>query len=173
MGTENVKLGVCSVTYNSIDLGLTKGGVEVDVSTETHEVIVDQFGNAPVNEYVIARKVTIKVPLAETTLINLAAIMPGTTIITDGVTPTKKRADITNATGINLLALAHKLVLHPKALGALDKSEDFVVPLAGTSGAISFAYKLDEERIFNVEFKAYPNSTSGLLFTIGDETATP
>lgn len=172
MATENVKLGVCSVTFDSVDLGLTKGGVEVEVQTETHEVMVDQYGNSPINEYIMARTVVVRVPLAETTLANLEAIMPGTTLVTSGTAPaTKKRADVKNGTGLNLLDYAAKLVLHPKALASNDKSEDFIVPLAATSGAISFAYKLDEERIFNVEFKGYPNSSTGLLFQIGDETA--
>lgn len=171
MATENVKLGVCTVTFDSVDLGLTKGGVEVEVQTETHEVMVDQYGNTPVNEYIMARTVVVRVPMAETTLANLEAIMPGTTLVTNVSTPSKKRADVKTGTGLNLLDYAAKLVLHPKALVSTDKSEDFIVPLAATSGAISFAYKLDEERIFNVEFKGYPNATTGLLFQIGDETA--
>jgi hypothetical protein len=172
MGTENVKLGVCTVNFNGVDLGLTKGGVEVEVATETYEVMVDQFGNSPVNEYILARTVTVRIPLAESTLENLQRIMPGTTVVTSGAIPnTKSRADVTNGTGLNLLDYAEKLILHPKALPSSDKSEDFIVPLAATAGAISYAYKLDEERIFNVEFKGYPNSTTGLLFQIGDETA--
>jgi hypothetical protein len=170
MASENVKLGVCTVTFDSVDLGLTKGGVEVEVTTETHEVMVDQFGNSPINEYIMARTVVVRVPLAETTLVNLEKIMPGTTVEV-GAQPTITRADVVNGVGLNLLDYAAKLVLHPKALPSANKSEDFIVPLAATSGAISFAYKLDEERIFNVEFKGYPNTTTGLLFQIGDEAA--
>lgn len=172
MGTESVKLGVCTVTYDSVDLGLTKGGVEVEVATETYEVMVDQFGNSPINEYVTARTVTVRVPLAESTLENLQKIMPGTTLVTSGTAPNqKKRADVKNGIGLNMLDYAEKLVLHPKALPTTDKSEDFIVPLAAPSASISYAYKLDEERIFNVEFKGYPNTSTGLLFQIGDETA--
>lgn len=170
MASENVKLGVCTVTFDSVDLGLTKGGVEVEVTTETHEVMVDQFGNSPINEYIMARTVVVRVPLAETTLVNLEKIMPGTTVEVGG-SPSITRADVVNGVGLNLLDYAAKLVLHPKALPSSNKSEDFIVPLAATSGAISFAYKLDEERIFNVEFKGYPNTTTGLLFQIGDEAA--
>src|SRR5512133_1322978 len=98
MATENVKLGVCNVTFNAVDLGLTKGGVEVEVTTETHKVMVDQFGNVPINEYIIAREVKIRVPMAETTLENLVKIMPGATLTTDGVTPTKKKVGVEHAT---------------------------------------------------------------------------
>jgi hypothetical protein len=78
--TRNVKLGVCSVTFNGVDLGLTKGGVDVTVKTNTHAVTVDQFGNSTVNEYVMGRTVQVKAPFAETTLDLLNKIMPGSTL---------------------------------------------------------------------------------------------
>lgn len=85
MATENIKLGVCSIFYDGVDLGLTKGGVEVEVSTDTHEITVDQFGNTPVGELINGRNVMATVPLVETTLDNLLTIMPGSTLVTDGV----------------------------------------------------------------------------------------
>lgn len=75
--TKNVKLGVCKVFYNDVDLGYTQGGVDVTVKTETHKVNVDQFGKSTINEVILSRDVTAKIPLAETTLENLVAIMPG------------------------------------------------------------------------------------------------
>lgn len=56
------------------------------VQTETHKVNLDQFGKTPVNEYVMSRDVTVKVPLAETTLENLAITMPGAVITEVGGT---------------------------------------------------------------------------------------
>lgn len=82
--TKNVKLGICKVLFGGVDLGYTQGGVDVTVKTETHKVNVDQFGKTTVNEYVMGREVTVKVPLAETTLANLVAIMPGATLVQTG-----------------------------------------------------------------------------------------
>ncbi|EGT88588.1 hypothetical protein ABNIH1_18950, partial [Acinetobacter baumannii ABNIH1] len=31
---KNVKLGVCKIMFDGVDLGFTKGGVDVTVSTE-------------------------------------------------------------------------------------------------------------------------------------------
>jgi hypothetical protein len=86
--TENVKLGVCHAIFDGDDLGYTKGGVEVEVSTSTHEVTVDQFGETPIGELIIGRTVKATVPLAETTLDNLIATMPGSTLISDGTRAT-------------------------------------------------------------------------------------
>ena len=72
----------------------------------------------------------------------------------------------------DLLTIAKELRFHPTALQATDKSEDFIIPLAATAGALQFAYKLENERIFNVEFTGYPNPTTLVLYSFGDPTAT-
>lgn len=164
--TRNVKLGVCKVIYNGVDLGYTQGGVEVTVKTDTHKVNVDQFGKSTINEYIMGREVMAKVPLAETTLENLVRIMPGATL-TKGVGAAADTVSVTTAIGTDLLSIAEELRLHPTAKADNDYSEDFVIPLAATSGALNFAYKLENERIFNVEFNGYPDSTTGKLFSVG------
>lgn len=82
--TENVKLGVCNVLFDGVDLGFTKGGVEVEVATSTHEITVDQTGETPIGEIITGRTVQATIPLAETTLDNLVATMPGSELISDG-----------------------------------------------------------------------------------------
>jgi hypothetical protein len=89
--TKNVKLGVCKVYFAGIDLGYTQGGVEVSVTTETHKVSVDQFGKTTINESVLGRDVKVKVPMAETTLRNMAKIMPGATLVETGAVAASAR----------------------------------------------------------------------------------
>jgi hypothetical protein len=276
--TKNVKLGVCKVIYNGTDLGYTSGGVEVTVATDTHKVMVDQFGKTPINEYIMGRTVSAKCPLAETTLENMVAIMPGATLttvggaaatgsitvttnLTDGQTlvvngitltaktvpvantdfavggssattatnlqqalandgfpefgdftatvstnvvtltaknkgaaanaitlatgtagasitmsgatlsggtdPTSKSVDVGNGVGTNLLAIAKPLRLHPVGNLDTDVSDDFVIPLAATAGALKFAYKLEDERVYDTEFTGYADPVTGKLFTVG------
>lgn len=277
--TKNVKLGVCKVYFGGVDLGLTKGGVEVSVTTETYKVEVDQYGKTAVKEQIMGRQVTVTVPMAETTLRNMAGLMPGAALVTDGVrasgtltfgsvttsttvtvagqqftfvnsnpglyavkigataqetidnfvsafnraglgnaygglvaeqtgtsvvtisavdpgsaanavtlaaasgitasgatltggvNETKARLEVTTGTSIDLLDLAQELRLHPVALPDTDFSEDFVVYKAATPGALQFAYKLEEERIFNAEFTGYPHPVTGKLFAIGNPNA--
>lgn len=281
--TKNVKLGVCKLFYGGIDLGYTKGGVEVSVATETYKVEVDQFGKSPINELIMGRTVTVTAPLAETTLHNLVRTMPGATLVqtggakasgsitlvdlpmdgetvlingktvtfvssdpnpaalevligadenetaanlaamlnasnepgiaeadysasgatvnitysvqgvdgnsftlgsgtsgatvsgatlTGGMEPTAARVDVTNSVGVDLLTTAKELRLHPQHLPDDDRSEDFVVHRAATGGSLSFAYKYDEERVFNTEFQGYPDTSNGnKLFSYGDPAA--
>lgn len=286
--TKNVKLGVCQVFYKGQDLGYTKGGVEVSVTTETHEVNIDQFGKTAINQLIMGRDLKVKVPMAETTLENMVAIMPGATLntvggsvatgtiqitgqpangenivvngatvtfktaltgaanevligatvaetaanlaamlnasndpklaaatysalaatvtvtygnfviygttgmkgtegnaftlnagtagvdvtlsgatLTGGTDPTSKYVDVESGVSINLLDIAQELRLHPVTKPADDLSEDFIVPMAGTAGALNFAYKVDDERVYNVEFAGYPDPTTNRLFMVG------
>ena len=92
--------------------------------------------------------------------------------LTGGTATTQERVDTTDANGTDLLTVAKELRLHPKALVATDRSQDFVVPLAATPGALTFAYKIDAERIFNLEFQGYPDvNNSNRLFQYGDSAA--
>lgn len=161
--TQNVKLGVCKITFDGLDLGYTKGGVEVEVTTETHKSTVDQYGNTPIKEYIMGRNIVVRAPLAETTIENLAATMPGTTV----TGTTTKMAAVGTGVGTDLLSVAGELRLHPVGLPEADESEDLVIPKAATAGAMRFAYKLDDERVFNVEFNGYPDDVTGVLFTFG------
>lgn len=286
--TRNVKLGVCQLFFAGVDLGYTKGGVEVSVSTETHEVSVDQFGKTLINQLIMGRDCKVKAPLAETTLENMIAIMPGAkmtatggtvasgtitittqpiageTIIVNGATftfragtaplpddvligaaasntatnlaaklnasmdpriatatytvaasvvtvkygsaliygtdgmkgtegnsftlltgtaaakvtmsgatlaggtePTAKIVDVSTGIGVDLLSIAKELRLHPVNKPDTDLSDDFIVPLAATAGALTYAYKIDDERVFNVEFQGYPDPTTKRLFLVG------
>ena len=289
--TKNVKLGVCQVFFDGVDLGYTQGGVEVTVKTDTHKVNIDQFGKTSINEYIMGREVTAKVPLAETTVENMVAIMPGATMtvvggtiatgtitmpstapttgstvtingatvtfktalsvpavsnevlipstytaaaqalnfigalnvstdpliaaayytatasvvtvtygnqliygtagaksadgnaftlaagtstvtvgaptLTGGTEPTAKSVDVNTATGTDLLSIAKELRFHPVSQLATDLSQDFRIPLAATAGALNFAYKLENERVFNVDFTGYPDPTTGKLFITG------
>lgn len=286
--TRNVKLGVCQVFYKGYDLGYTKGGVEVSVTTEKHKVEVDQFGKTAINELVMGRDLTVTVPMAETTLENMVAIMPGATLVetagtvasgtikittnptapatiivngatvsfvsaltgvgtecligalqadtavnlaaalnasnepaiaaatytvatdtvtvkygsravygttgakstlgnaftldvgtagvkvttsgatlTGGTNSTAKKVTVSTGIGTDLLTIAGELRLHPLGKADDDLSDDFIVPLAGTAGGLTYGYKVDEERVFNVEFTGYPDSVTKVLYKAG------
>lgn len=169
--TANVKVGVANLSFGGVDLGYTKGGVEVEVTTEKYTVTVDQFGQTPVNDYLIGRSIMVTTPLAETTIDNMVSTMPGATKVTDGIDPQKIKAEVTTGIGTNLIDIADELIVHPIAAGA-SVAEDISIAKAATSGNMNFAYNLDAERIFNVQWIGYPDPATGLLFTYGDKSAT-
>lgn len=169
--TKNIKLGVCRVSFGGVDLGYTKGGVDVSITTDTHEVNVDQYGDAPVNDIITSRRVEVTVPLAETTLENAISIMPGAYLVTDKEDATKRRIEVTTSIGTSLIDIAQELVLHPVTNESWEREDDFVLYKCATSGSIEFSYKHDEEKIYPVKFKGYTDDR-GRLFAMGDITAT-
>ena len=74
---------------------------------------------------------------------------------------------VDTGTGISMLSSALPLVLHPSDKPDSDVSEDFTVFSAGQSGSVSFSYKVDAERIFNVEFTGYPSGSDAKLCKFG------
>jgi hypothetical protein len=283
--TGNVKLGVCRVFFGNEDLGYTKGGVEVEVTTNTSKISVDQFGDTEIDEIIRGRMIRVKAPFAESTLKNLNRLFPASsfvetggaaatgtvtiatnpaandTIFINGVTftfvasvtgpnqvliggsanatalnlstainaspsrevmpviasatgasaictltykgkttegnaftlltgtagvkvtmsgatlsggsnPTAGRVDVVIGVGTSLIANSKELRLHPIEKADTDLSEDLIIPKASTPGQISYAYKLDEERVFMAEFRGYPDQAQNFkLFSIGSPYA--
>lgn len=161
---QNVKLGVCDVTYNSVALGHTKGGVEVTYTPEIYEKTVDKFGSTPVGAVLIGERLEVKVPMAEHTLANLKVAMPGGTLV-EGATLDEINfgadagGDLTGAV----------LLLHPTAYASAT-TYDWTIHKAICVGAVAVPYKVEEETIFEATFLALideSKSTGEKLFRIG------
>ena len=168
---QNVKLGSCNVAFGGVDLGLTKGGVAVTMSTQNKSIQVDQFGQTIVNEYIMGRTGLVKVPMAESDIAKLVLVIPGASIVTDKTISTKKKLLVPTGIGISLVASALPLVLHPTSALSTDLSLDVTVPLAAPTGNLTFDFQDQNERVYMVEFTMYPDPGTGLLFSIGDPTA--
>lgn len=169
---KKVLLGPCTVTFDSTDLGFTKGGVEVSITTPKKTIDVDQFGDSEIDERIMGRMVTVRCPLAEHDLSVLAKSIPGSTLITDGTDATKMRLELNSAYGTSLREIAAELVLHPKHKPVGEKNEDFVIPLAAPGGDIEFSFHKNDERIYSIEFKAFTDVDTGLVAYFGDDSAT-
>lgn len=163
---DNVKLGVCSVTYNGVDLGHTKGGVTVTYEPEYHEVTVDKYGNTPVDMKLLGERFTAVVPLAESTLSNFGVAIP------EGTTSGSKLT-IGSSVGDALSDGAAQLVLHPIANASSNLEDDVVMYKAVVSDSVEIAYANDGERILEVTFIALLDETrtdGDYLGMVGDST---
>ena len=143
--TENVKLGVCNVLFDGVDLGFTKGGVEVEVATTTHEIKVDQLGETIIGELITGRSVSVSVPLAETTLDNLVAIMPGSELISDGVKATGTVTFVTaapvNTDSVTIAGTKFEFKTAPSG------ANDMAIPASITAAATALAAKINASAI--------------------------
>lgn len=134
--TENVKLGPCKITYDKVDLGYTKGGVEVTVETNTYAVTVDQFGEAPIDEYITGRTVTVSAPLAETTKKNLEKIMPGATIVNEGAAKATGKIAVNTKPSDSETLTVNGVVYTFKTSASLDNDIEIGLDENATAAAI-------------------------------------
>lgn len=168
-----VALGVCTVLYDAVDLGHTKGGVELTYEPVWHDVTVDVYGETKVDKRLMGEHITAKVPLAEYTVANLKVGIPAGTIVTDGTTPSKKRLDVGSTAGMKASAEAAELVLTPVDATGVEHTVTIYKAIVGNQ--ITISHVNDAERIIECEFEGIvdESKTDGKrLFSIGDTTAT-
>lgn len=163
-----VKVGVCSVSFNGVDLGHTKGGVEVSYEPSHHDVSVDKYGETVVEKYLMGEKLTAKVPLAESTIANLRISMPQSTF----AGAANARITVGASAGQAAKVDSAQLVLHPLSEGT--RAFDIVLYKAYVGSTITLNHKVDEEKIVEVTFEALLDETKSdgnYLGLIGDSTA--
>jgi len=173
MGTiESLELGPCIVKYgvsgSEVDLGFTMGGVTVNIETEVADVTTDQFGAVIMKQIIVGRNASITIPFAETDLSLMSKIIPGASLVTDAVTATKKKVIINTPIGSDMVASVAQALLLIKAIGntaSTNENDKFRFFKAAPSGELEFAFSIEDQRVWEVEFTAYPDSTQS--FAIG------
>lgn len=156
----NVKIGAASLTFGGVDLGHTKGGCELSVETEKAEITVDETGSTIRDYSLIGEKATIKVPMAETQVANLAKAFPMGTL-----EESNTRLLLGKKAGERFAQYAEELVLRPN--GVADDSEDVVLYKAVATGDNTIGFTNEDERIVEVEFVALWDDVKGALGHIG------
>ena len=163
-----IALGVCKATFDSVDLGHTKGGVECVYEPVWHDVKVDQYGDTVVKKRLMGEKFTAKVPLAEYTVANLKVGIPAGTV----VGTTTKKLTVGSSAGKSSTTLAAPLVLHP--VDAVGVEHDINIHKGMVGSQVTLSHVNDGERIIECTFEALIDESKAdgaRLFTIGDPAA--
>lgn len=150
----NYKLGACSVTFNSIDCGLTKGGVQVDYKPTTVEKKVDKYGDTPVGVALIGQRFEIKFKMAEGDLQHIAQAIAGAAAV---MGTTKFEIDVGSIAGKDLAS--GTMVLHP--LNATDTTTDWNFVKVVQIGSPQFQFKNEDGNIYEVTYLALIDETKG------------
>ena len=177
--TKSYDVGACTVWWTTgtaaeANLGDTQGGVKINVTTETQEIEVDQKMDA-VDEIITKRTITIEVPLAEFTLANLLLAFPGSSIVTDATSETKKQLVISSISGASMVTYGGVLRLHPlSATSDADVSKDWTFFNAAPTGNFDITYDKQNLKVIGLSFKAYVSTdtdTLDMICAFGDTTA--
>ena len=153
-------LGPCQITFNSIGLGKTKGGVTFRDSNIQVPVLEDQAGATPVDDIITGRTIEVEVPMSRSTLAQLSAVIPGAS---DG----GSFMLVKNQAGIARAVTAAKLVLQPLVDGVAS-GDALTIFLAAPSADIELTFDNENQRVYKITFKAYPDSdNANRMYQIG------
>ncbi|MDW0113763.1 hypothetical protein QT711_11245 [Sporosarcina saromensis] len=175
----DVPIGPAIVEYGEegdmTTFDITKGGIVFRSASTKHDVTVDQYGDTVVKSIFKGRTCEVVVPFALSDLAKLATAIPNSELIADNTVPTapKLRLNVFSQAGYNMTEGAKKLVIKPTDPSATP-NDWITVPIAAPLTDPEYTYNSDNERIANMTFAGYPDlSNKGLLYFMGDETATP
>ena len=135
-------IGTCRVNLGGVDLGYTQGGVTVTITTEWHDVMVDEFGVVPVTSRDKGTNIEVVVPLVQTSIANYEKAFP---------TATRSPNDrLTFGRKVGTEITKERLVLDP-----INESDGVVVYQAGCISVDELGKNNEGVPILNCHFKGY------------------
>lgn len=149
---RNIRLGQCDITYNSVALGYTNGGVEVTIKNDVQEVAIDQYGSAVAKTYHKGTRIEVKAKLSEYAYATLAQVMNGA-VLNEG--NTVDEVTIGQKGGIQLSGALLKL--HPTLVSGT--SQDVEIYKAVVIGESKLPFKLEQETTYEVTWVALVDET--------------
>lgn len=144
------------------DLGATMGGVEQEVKQDYTNLEADQTVD-PVGARLTARLCVVKFKLAEPTLENLQLVLNGGTAASGSGYKT-----FSPNIGVAATQPTYKALLFD-GFSAGSLARRVIVRKVLSTAGVKFAYKKDEQTVYDVEFTAFFVSTSIEPFKIIDE----
>jgi hypothetical protein len=156
--TTNIVLGLCNVRFDGTQLGLTKGGVEVNITQTSVDVVVDDYGDTPVDSYDKGTTIEVIVNMVEYGDLDLVAqAFPTATVRSD-------RLEFGDQAGSQIST--GRLVLDP--LNAND--HNIMVYKARPVGNATIGFTNDDVKVFTATFMGLidtSRNTGDQLFRIG------
>lgn len=152
----NVRIGDCDVFFNGVALGHTKGGVEFTFEREFEDLTVDKYGSMPVDIALTGQNLLIKAYLAEITNDVMNVAIPEGHYALGSL---DDKLGLGTDAGYLLRQDAKVLRLHPRNKAASDLSEDVNIWLAVSIEKVEMGYKIDEQRVIEVTFRALVDET--------------
>jgi hypothetical protein len=154
-------LGPCQVTFNSVDLGKTKGGVIFRDSMNQVEVMEDQAGSTPVDHILTGRKISVEILMSRSTLAQLIKVIPGASSL-------GSYTIINNKSSITRASTAASLILAPLVNGVAS-TERLTIFKASPITDIELSFDNENQRVYKVTFNVYPDAdNSNRLYQIGN-----
>ncbi len=153
-----VRIGICSIVYNGVDVGHTLGGTKATITRKLTPLKVDKYGDSNVDLVVTDVQFVIDAKVAEPVVNSIKFAMPEGDYENGA---TGQRIGIAAGEGAALRASSAQLTLHPLSKAATDFSEDVTIYNAVASSSPVLNYDVANQRVFDLQFTALVNETEG------------
>tara|TARA_Y100000310_G_scaffold214301_1_gene215231 strand:- start:7 stop:1485 length:1479 start_codon:yes stop_codon:yes gene_type:complete len=156
-------LGECEITYNSIDMGLSKGGCEIQIIDTIKKTVIDKYGSSPIKSWNQGVNINVKTNLMEHSWNILEQIFRSTG--SRGLGPDR----ISWGSGVGEEVQGAELRLHPRNEPTGDY--DVIVYAAVPELDSVIPFMIDTERIYPVKWMAVIDDSRAdgdMLFRIGN-----
>lgn len=155
MALSSVDIGACQVTFAGVDLGNTLDGVLVTADRKFVDLLVDKYGDTPIDKALLSQGLWAKFKLAEPTAKNLQVALP------EGdheFGVSGSRIGIGRQSGYLLSQNAGLLVLRPlrNVASGTDK-DDINVYSAVSTNAVALPYQVKNQRVIEITMEALVN----------------
>lgn len=148
---ENLRIGDVDVYADGTLIGHTKGGVEFTFERDFEDLTHDQAGETVVDMALKSNNLLIKANVAEPTTENLGRGIPEGKYEAAG---DDSKLGLGRDSGYLLSQDAVELRLHPRANEDSNRDEDIYIWKAVSSENIEMAFKIDEQRVVPITFRA-------------------
>jgi len=174
---SGLELGPCNIEFgvsgSELDLGFSKGGVKVAVESQRIDLTTDQFGQVVMKQILVGRTCMVTIPFAESKVSLFATIIPGASAVTDSVSSDSQKVIINTPIGLDLLASVAQSLVLTKSVGntkSSDPNNVFRFFKAAPTGRIEFSFDLENQRVYEVEFSCFPDSTQDFALGVWGDT---
>lgn len=155
---SNVRMGVCSIVFNGVDVGHTLGGTKVTITRKLTPLKVDKYGDSPVDMVVTDVQMEVEAKIAEPVVTLIKNAMPEGDFENGA---SGQRVGVAAGEGAALRAGSALLTLHPLSKAATDLSEDVTIYNAVATSSPVLNYDVAGQRVFDIKFSALVNETEG------------
>ncbi len=164
----NLRIGEVEVYFKETYLGYTKGGVEFTFEREFEDLTVDEYGTTPLDMALTGNNLQIKAMLAEFTTANLSKAVPEGDYDTAG---NDDKLGLGTKAGYLLSGVEGLLRLHPRKNASANRNEDIYIWKAVSVESLEMAFKVDEQRVFEITWRALVDDSmpdGAKLGSVGD-----
>lgn len=81
--TRNINFDLANVSFNGVNIGFTKGGVDVNITMSSLDALIDDYGDTPIESFDRGTAIEVVINGAESARANLALAFPTAVVAGD------------------------------------------------------------------------------------------